>query len=64
MAMREIKPLQRRITKFDLDDLEYILGKLENLVGKRSLDRNPAFKMIRNWGLRHGYWRERRKKGM
>jgi len=56
--MEEYKPLQRRITKFDLEDLEYIFRKLDAL-DDVMLRRNPAFKRIKKWAVNRGYWKNK-----
>lgn len=49
---------QRRITKYDLEDLEGILRKLDRLDGP-GLIQNRAFRMIKAWMSKKGYWRQR-----
>lgn len=55
----EEKRRQIRITKGDLEDLAYILDRLDRL-SKEALWMNPAFRMIKKWALGKGYWRERK----
>jgi len=49
---------QRRINKYDLEDLEGILRKLDRLDGS-VLIKNPAFRMMKEWMSKRGYWRQR-----